>query len=135
MQWLIDIVKEWIIAQGYLTTSFVDRGDPENYDFLKASFTTDGNMHDLDLSSIVPSNAKAILFLLDISSPIIHREGHFLKKGNNWLRNTCGLFTQVSNVAIKADMVCPIGSDGYLQYIFADVWWNKIDFVVKGWWL
>ncbi|GAI52663.1 unnamed protein product, partial [marine sediment metagenome] len=36
MQWLIDIVKEWIEAQGYLLYSFVDRGDLASVDFVKA---------------------------------------------------------------------------------------------------
>ena len=54
MQWLIDIIKEWIIAQGYLTKGYVKRDDPVNADFAMGDFTKDGTWHDLDLSSIVP---------------------------------------------------------------------------------
>lgn len=134
MQWLIDLIKEWVQAQGYLTTGFVDRGDPENADFEAGDFIKDSSWRNLDLSGIVPTTAKAVLFALDIIATTTHEKCRFRKKGNVFEKNMSSLFTQVAYISKAADMVCPIGTDGLLEYNIDAATWGAIRFTVKGWW-
>lgn len=135
MQWLIDIIKEWIVAQGYLTTSFVDRGDPEFQDFSKADFNQTAGWHDLDLSGLVPSNASAVLFWFDGYSGTVGSTVTFREKGNSFVANTSSIFAQVADVLNRHDFVCPIGPDGLLEYRFTTPDWDFMGLTVKGWWL
>jgi len=52
---------------------FEDRGDPAVYDYDKNDLTKDGAWHDLDLSGIVPENAKAVFII-----------GHVQGNGIDW---------------------------------------------------
>jgi len=135
MQWLIDIIKAWIVAQGYLTAGFVDRGDPTTFDFSKDNLILDGNFHELDLSGIVPEKAKAVLFCLRFNAAIITGRFYFRKAGNVNVLNVSRGRVEVAGVDDSDDYVCPISSDRKLEYMFTYVPWTMIFFYVKGWWL
>ncbi|KKN20896.1 hypothetical protein LCGC14_0931000 [marine sediment metagenome] len=49
---------------GYI---YIDRGEAATADFTKGSLTIDNSWHDLDLSSIVPSNAELVVFKCGVS--------------------------------------------------------------------
>lgn len=145
MQWLIDIIKEWVIAQayatvawvqaqGYLTAGFVDRGDPAAFDFDKTDLITDGTWHDLDLSTIVPAGAKAILASILINDELIERSLMFRKKGNVNIFNRSLIYTQVSNIYNSLDLVIPVDADRKIQYRGEAIVWVAIYVTVKGWW-
>ena len=114
---------------------FVDRGDPAAYDFGIASFTTDGAAHDLDLSAIVPSNAKAVLLKIAIEDDTTVTRFRIGKKGNTELYNSGEFWTQVANVLFGTDFICPIGADGKLTYIASNLVITTINLLVKGWWI
>lgn len=135
MQWVIDLMTEWAAAQGYLTTSFVDRGDPADPDFELYNFTTDEKWYDLDLSSIVPDGAKAVLLTLKIVSTSASADFFFRKKTNSYDYNTCHTATTVAGIRTAADLVCPCSAERVIQYYGEDVVWTEIDLTVKGWWL
>ncbi len=168
MQWLIDIIKEWIQAQGYaleswvlakgyateawvaaqifvlfswvvdqhyLTTSFVDRGDPAAHDFIKTDFTRDGAWHELDLSGIVPAGAKAVSLALTIRSSTVMALCKFRTKGNANEINRSMAWTQVANIWVGNDLVVPLSSDRKIEYNIANIVWTFIKLNVKGWWL
>lgn len=135
MQWLIDIVKAWIEAQGYLTTSFVDRGDPAGPDFGTGDIIADDTWRELDLSGIVPANTKAILFLCRVKNIDTGVWLYFRKAGNSNEENTSRAVTQVSNVWRYIDRVCPISDDRKIEYKSSVTTWLFVRITVKGWWL
>lgn len=134
MQWLIDIVKEWIQAQGYLTTSFVDRGDPATTDFSIGDFTKDGIWHVLNLSGIVPTDAKAVSLLLTVTNTTVAAFAYFRTAGNLNTRNLSQAITQVSGVGLGNDIVLPLDENLRVEYVFFPAGWLVINLTVKGWW-
>lgn len=135
MQWLIDIVKEWIQAQGYLTHSFVDRGDPGPQDFETENFTTDGAWHDLDLSDIIPAGTKAVALRIGIMDNEIGSYIQLRTKGNTFTTNSSGFETQIADIAIAGDFIQHPDSSRLLQYRTINRVFTLIQITVKGWWL
>ncbi|MBA7654814.1 hypothetical protein ES703_62707 [subsurface metagenome] len=146
MQWLIDIIKEWIVAEGYaleswvlakgyLTHSFVDRGDPVGPDWQLVSFTVDGTWRDLDLSSIVPAGAKAVLFNLGMISGSMSSFFELRKKtnANNIVRTFSNV--QVASVVQGYDLVTACSDARIVQYKATSPGFLALELVVKGWWL
>lgn len=131
MQWLVDL----IIATIGIPPTFIDRGDPANYDFTTGDFTTDGFWHDLDLSGIVPSNAKAVVMYAYVKAPSIKRYLQIKVKGKSNFFNIATMRTQTSNCALTLDLVSPINSDGMLEYKTSPVAFTTIYLTIKGWWL
>ena len=133
MQWLIDIIKAWIVEQGYLTTAFVDRGDADSADFDLFSLTTDNNWHDLDLSGIVPAGAKAVLVTVVLLSATASTSLTLRKKGNTLEVNVARMTTTVANLTHIADLACPISTTRFIQYNILDIPWTFLSLSVKGW--
>lgn len=135
MQWLIDLIRDWVIAQGYLTIGFVDRGDPPVWEFTILDFTTDGTWREFDLSAIVPDGAKAVTLSVIFMANVAAATAYFRKDGNANDANVSALITQLANVVMQFDIVCPISTDRKLEYKFTNVNWLVILVTVKGWWL
>lgn len=135
MQWLIDIIKEWVQAQGYLTTSFIDRGDPGTNDFVTGDFIKGGGWHDLDLSGIVPAGAKAVTGRLQLNNAAINKVIYFRKKGNVNPFNVSLTSTLVANINHWEDIVFSIDSNRKAQYTCSAGVWTAITLTIKGWWL
>lgn len=131
MQWLIDLVIEAI----GIPPVFIDRGDPAVPDFPVGSFIIDNAWHDLDLSGIVPATASAVLLAIEIASINAASQVILRKKGNINHINISQILTQVGGFLISGDFVCPIGSDGLLEYQIPPNPWIFLNVTVKGWWL
>lgn len=67
---------------GKRPAQFVDRGDPDAWDWEKEDLAADGQWHDLDCSSIVPAGATHILFRIQQSTVASQDEIRLRKKGN-----------------------------------------------------
>jgi len=135
MQWLVDLVAERVINTIGIPPTFIDRGDPVNYDFWKDDFIFDSNFHELDLSAIVPENAKAVLLSvlathLQASTLFIFRE-----HGNANAINVSQGVTQVADMEYRCDFVTPIGPDRKIDYYTTAGVWEAFFVSVKGWWL
>lgn len=138
MQWLIDIVKEWIQAQGYLLTSYVDRGDPDAYDFTVVTFSQVPIWHDLDLSAIVPAGAKSVLFTLQMNADAVGKYFYLRKKGQVEGKNVSLTYTQVADIPTAADIICAVDEDRKVQYLISpenDYEYSVMNLTVKGWWV
>jgi len=115
---------------------YVDRGDPANFDFDANDFVTDGiNWYELDLSSIVPSNAKRVEFNMIINHTVADKDFQFRQKGNVNTKNRCFRYLQVANQAMGWEGAVPIGSDGIIEYKASGGIWTEAFFVVRGWWI
>lgn len=138
MQWLIDIVKGWVLAQDYLTYSYIDRGDPAVSDYAIGDFTKDGTWHELDLSAIVPENAQAINATIAIRADSVAASFMLRRPGNVNSEAVSRITTQVANGINIADLVYAVDADRKIDYQLTPDFiatWNTIDFTIKGWWL
>jgi len=114
---------------------YVNRGDPAAYDFAKEDLTIDGGWHDLDLSSIVPVSAKAVLLVGHVMGNAVDWEIMFRKKGNTNEINHGGMETLRANIERCRMMIVAIGSDQTIQYKADNQAWATLDLAVRGWWV
>lgn len=135
MQWLIDIIQEWVQAQGYLTTGFVDRGDPLSHDYALGDFTKDGAWHDLNLSSIIPENAKGVALHVIGLANTTNASITLRKNGNTNDVNVSRLITVVAHEFHTADMIVALDTNRIIEYRITPVVWLALSATVKGWWL
>lgn len=113
---------------------YVDRGDPTSADFAKEDLPVRNAWHDLDLSSIVPKTARAVLLYVTIKIGAANRVIRFRKNGNAQGIVISGVRTQVADVYNTNDMIVACDTDGIIEYWIEDVAWTIISVTVKGWW-
>lgn len=114
---------------------YVDRGNPSADDFTAVSFTTDGNWHDLNLSSIVPAGAKAVAFVLQIKNTATDKSFTLRKKSNTNGYNIATAASYIANVGLAYDLMIGCDTDRIIQYNATNSTWTYILLTVKGWWL
>lgn len=113
---------------------YVDRGDPSSYDFVKTDFTKDGAWHDLDLSAIVPSTARAILLVGHVEGNAVDWTIKFRKNGQTNEINHGGMETLRANVERCRMIIVAIGSDQIIEYNADNQAWTTFDLAIRGWW-
>lgn len=131
----VDLMHDWVEAKGYLTTGFVDRGDPAANDFATGDFAKDAAWHDLDLSAIVPVGTKAVAGRLQLNNEAIDRVAYFREKGNANTFNVSLNTTLVANVNHWEDIIFSVDSNRKAQYLVSAAGWTAITLTIKGWWL
>ncbi|GAH04535.1 unnamed protein product, partial [marine sediment metagenome] len=77
---------------------FNDRGDPATDDANEGNLTTDGEWHDLDLSSIAPAGTTAVLLRVSVQDDAASSYVVFRKNGNSNSYANALIRTQVANV-------------------------------------
>ena len=124
------------VISGSTDLGFVDRGDPSAFDFSIGDLTTDATWRDLDLSSIIPAGAKAVLFSATVRDDDAANSVFQLReKGNSNTHNVAAIRTQAAAVTQELALIVVPDSDRKVQYKASNVTWNKIDLLVRGWWL
>ena len=111
---------------------YEDRGDPAASDFAVGDLTTDAAWHDLDLSAIVPVNAKAVILYVQIQAPA-QGSIYFRKNGNVNAVNISRAFIQVANIPIAFDFVVPLDQNRVVEYTATNIAWNTVTIAIKGW--
>lgn len=134
MQWLIDIIQEWVQAQGYLTAGFVDRGDPAVPDFVITDLIKDDAWHEKKLSTIVPAGAKAVALNVLVIANAVTVKFEVRKKGNTNVTNISQMWPQVAFETVTADMIVACSEDRKIEYRADAIVWLSMDITVKGWW-
>ena len=125
------ILSKDLIA--FTRPSFVDRGDPAAWDFQTANFTTNGNWYDLNLASIVPAEAKAVLLRVAICDNLVGVDFYLRKNGNANVYNLSQLITQVANTYINFNFIVALDSNKVIEYKAYNTTWTGIYIVVQGW--
>lgn len=131
----IDLVKAWVMAWNFLQTSYVHRGDPIGHDFDKTDFITDYTWRTLDLSSLVPAGAKAVLLLNDIKDNTIGMTFFMRRNGQSYAKNNSGITTQVANHYFRGSVVVALDENRIIEYRASAGTWDFIFLTVRGWWL
>lgn len=116
---------------------FVDRGDPSVVDFDETDLTTDGiaTWRDLDLSSIIPIEAYAVLLHVRVLDDAAGSTIRFRKNGNSNVINTFRLRTQVADVNIETQGIVSVDTSRIIEYAGSAVTFTAIDITVCGWWV
>lgn len=135
MQWLFDIVLNMVWNDIYAKGIFRHRGDPTDYDYEKTDFTTDGTWHELDLSSIVPENAKGVTLALRIRTSTINRAASFRRAGQAQPFNSARFTTQVADQVFTGDIIVAVDANRKIEYNFSNITWDLIYVTVKNWWM
>lgn len=113
--------------------NYADRGDPSDIDF--SALTTDASWHDLDLSAIVPSGAKAVILRVYIQDDAVGTYLAFRKKGNSNGKVILQVFTQATNAAIEAQGIVPCSTARVVQYTGSNTAFSDIRIVILGWFI
>ncbi len=114
---------------------FKDRGDPSAWDFQLANLTTNGTWIDLDLSSIIPVNTKAVLLHVSIADDAAGNYIEFRKNGNTNGVSRAMLFTQVSNIYTSGDLIVFCDNNRKIEYLATNTTFTGIYITVKGWFI
>lgn len=131
MQWLIDLVIEAI----GIPPVFIDRGDPDAWDFTEADLIMDNTWRELDLSSIVPAGASAVSLNVRGRHADLAKELLFAEKGNINFHNSVGIRTVVGSLYHYADLIVKLDSNRCIQYKAMAPNWTNISICIRGWFL
>lgn len=131
MQWLFNIIRN-LVSQD---VGFVDRGDPTGYDFSTRDFTADNNWRDLNLGSIVPEHAVAVLLRVRVMTTSGYRLIRFRKNGNVNVGNLANVATVDAGFMIWEDIVVACDVNRMIEYRAIVAEWTYLDVTVGGWWL
>jgi hypothetical protein len=114
---------------------FVDRGDPDAWDWTLSSFTTDGNWNDLDCSGIVPAGATAIRFRVNIKDDLAESYFSLRKNGLSNAYNTVTAYNQLANIALITTLQTFCDAGRIIEYATTVRTYTNIDMVVLGWFI
>jgi hypothetical protein len=115
--------------------TFVGRGDPTTKDFAIGDLGAQGSFNDLDLSSIVPEGAKAVLLYVEFNNSTTGKTVQLRKNGqtngiNVWYKET--LFAGGS---MFDEAVVELDSNRYIETFYGGGGvWNTFYISVRGWW-
>jgi len=113
-------------------SNYVDRGDPSIYDWSQSTLTMDNAYHDLDCSSVVPSNATAIMFKVYASDNTINTSFIMRKNGNSNAYANGRVRTQVVNQAIDTMLIIPCDSNQVVEYRATEAF-TGLQVTILGW--
>ena len=112
---------------------YVDRGDPSGWDFVRPNLDTDGNAHDLDLSSIVPEGAIAVHLYFEISGSSTGLFFWFREKGNSNTYNRLMQATQAASVLIHDEGFVRLDANRKIEYKSSNDAFGAYNVLVRGW--
>lgn len=137
MSWeaIIDQMKEWVQAQGYLTTSYIERENWANFDFAVGHFNQDGNWHELDLSAIVPAGASAVNLHLKSASTVVGTAIRIRRKGSTSTLYSCVMRIKVALIWHGIKSGFKISTDRKIEYMILMGPYTWLYLTVHGWWL
>lgn len=113
--------------------SFVDRGDPSAWDF--TSLTADETWRDLDLSSIVPEDATAVLLRTLFRSGSAADTVKLRENGNTNEINIERMPLGFGNSDVYRTATVAVDSNRVIEYWLTNTTWTTTSIGVAGWWL
>lgn len=113
---------------------YVDRGDPAAVDFAKADLTIDGSWNSLDLASIIPSMARAVLIETRVQSAAIGDKIQYRKINNANSKNTAAVYTLKANAENQLSSIIACDGNRSIEYNADNIVWSTLSLVIRGWW-
>lgn len=115
--------------------NYVDRGDPAAADFTRPNLDTDGSIHDMDLSSIVPEGAIAVYLRCNFSATGIGIAFTFTEKGNSNVINYLRQYTQASEGYIVLEGFVALDANRVISYKTSNDAFASYSVSVRGWFI
>lgn len=114
---------------------YVDRGDPASFDFAVGDFTTDNTWHDLDLSSIVPTEGanQLVHLLVAISDDVSGGAIQFRKKDNSNTVNVAACTLPTANTTYYYDLWVRMDDNRIVEYKGSNSTFVTLNVAVRGW--
>ena len=113
--------------------------DPSTFDWIETGsgtiLITDGLVHDLDCSAIVPAGAVAILMMVIVLDNLTGSTIALRRKGNMYWYAQGGVSTQVANISIRNNFVVPCDVNRFVEYITTNTSYSNISLGILGWFL
>lgn len=103
------------------------------FDVSESSITTNGAWHDLDLSSIVPSDAKIIVISGFIQDDNTSQRFSVRQNGSTLDDTVRAQWTQAINVPIGFTFIVPCDANQIIEYNGSSATFTHIRLVVLGW--
>ena len=113
---------------------YVNRGDPAAADFTTGTLTADGAWHTLDISAIVPVNAKLVVLRMRAANSAASRTMRVSKVGNVNAFACASMTTNVANIAVEQTTIIDC-SGQHIQYWLTSATWADLGLTVLGWFL
>ena len=115
---------------------FQDRGNLTGYDFEVGDLTTDGNWHDLDLSSIIPAGTTAVILRVSIDDDVAGRVIIFRTNGNtDATYNIHSVKNFNANQVATEDVIVTCDENRVIEYQATNTTITTLNIVVSGWWV
>lgn len=134
MQWLINIMQEWIAAEGYLKSACVYRGDNAAWDWETGDFILDGNWHHRNLSAIIPPEAVAVSLKINLRASIANASFSVRKDGSVNAINNLRVWTQAANIKLGGVFTVFPAADRVIEYQGTNAVFDLCNMNVNGWW-
>lgn len=133
--WGGDVNANWDKIDSALAGGvFVPRlDDPATADFTASDLTTDGNWHDLDLSSIVPAKATAVAVRVYVKDDAAGSFIQFRRNGATNKAVAAVVRTQVSDVYSDGFVIVACDSASKIEYRTSNVSFTALNIVICGW--
>lgn len=113
---------------------FVGRDVSSAGDFTVGNFTIDAAPHDLDISSIVPANAKAIAITTQAQNNIISVGWSMRGKGTT--NPPYAINLEAAAVPINYHAIIPLNNQAILTYTVSNTGvWTYVQFGIVGYWI
>lgn len=120
--------------QGNTGMSYEDRGDIAAYDFEVGDLITDGTWRVLDISSIVPANAKVIVGRIEVNDNLTGQAVYLRPYGYSNIKNRSSVITQVAGKTVVANFSLAI-FDQKIEYMASNTVWTAITIQPSGWFI
>lgn len=118
----------------YLSTSYVNRGDPAVDDFALVDFTIDGLWHELDLSAIIPKYAQGADVTVRMLNTLVGRSISFRRHGQVNGINIAATSVQIAILTKRADLTISLDPDRKVDYMIPAGGWLFLFVTIKAWW-
>ncbi len=112
---------------------FIRRTGVAAFDFQLGDFTQDGTWHQLDLSSIIPRNAKLILIKMLYAAPAAGRFFGLRVYGETYAYNNWGIVTPVGGGQHENNFEIPITGEQSIEYYLPAAGSTTANLVIQGW--
>lgn len=115
------------------STRTVTRGNTASADYSSGTLTKDGAWHDLDLSSVVPTEARWVQLQVNISAAAIGR--YLLLREKDFAEQYVihKLYTHAAAFPTDARFWIGINSSGILEYAAAAAAFTDLNITVVAW--
>jgi len=114
---------------------YCDRGDPSGFDWEVGDLTTDASYHDLDCSSIAPSDAVALIIRCQIKDDAASKYVLFKNKDNTNYYTGGAIWTQVANVIVEDVFIVSCDENQIIQYMASNTTFTSINISIIGWYI